>query len=104
MNPARQMSSTPSCLSIRSISASWAALLGNALRWTTKVLILADAATPRPAASGLSLMTQAISAGKSLSAAARIKAVMLDPRPEIRIAVFFLGLIDQDSPGKRRQH
>src|SRR5215472_9451317 len=58
----------------------------------TSVAIAAAAARPRPGASGRFETTSATSAGYDSCAAAAIKASMLEPRPEMRIATRFLAI------------
>src|SRR5262249_20401869 len=52
----------------------------------------AAAARPRPGALGRLEITSAISAGYDSCAAAAIRASMLEPRPEMRIATRFLAM------------
>src|SRR5262249_52036261 len=54
--------------------------------------MVAAAARPRPGALGRLEITSAISAGYDSCAAAAIRASMLEPRPEMRIATRFLAM------------
>ena len=56
------------------------------LKHATAFVMPLAGAFSRPAASARLEITSAISAGKSAGLAARIRAAMFDPRPEIRIA------------------
>src|SRR6476661_1896593 len=87
MNPARQIRSILCWSSAACSTASNAArsLPKGPLSIVTAGIPLALALS-RPAASPRLEITTAISAGKSWAAAAWIRAAMLDPRPEIRIA------------------
>src|SRR3954451_4112817 len=87
MNPARQIRSM-----LYRFSADSSAVSNAARSSPNGLLSMVTAGTPlalalaSPPASARFEITTAISAGKSFVAAASIKAAILDPRPEIRIA------------------
>jgi len=65
--------------------------LPKALWSTTAVATPCAWANARPAASGRLLITAAMRAGHPPAAQAWTMASMLEPRPEIRITMFFMG-------------
>ena len=88
MNPPRQISSIFFSSSARcSIASKPARSLPNGLLSMTMVGTPLAAARSSPGASARLEITATISAGKSAAFAASISAAMLDPRPEIRMAV-----------------
>src|ERR1700723_2987483 len=101
MNPARQTISTEAEVSLVSSAASKPAFPA----WARKSI--ASAATPtlraddRPAAAGSSDRTSTISAEKSGDRAASIKALMLEPRPDMRTAVRTRGVTDEAFHGSK---
>src|SRR5258708_18819272 len=88
MKPAKQISSTRCCSNAACNAASTPArsLPNGLLSMTTAGMPAAPALSSPPASARLATTT-ATSAGKSSAAAAWISAAMLDPRPEIRMAV-----------------
>ena len=87
MKPPRQIRSILLASSTACIAASKPARsLPNGLLSMTSVAMPACRARARPAASGVLASTSTISAGKSAARAPSIRAAMLEPRPEMRMA------------------
>ena len=91
MKPASATMSAP-WRSMRSASASSKASRLAKARWsTTSVAMPRSRANARPAASARLLTTAAMRASQRSSAQARTIASMLEPRPEMRMTMFFIG-------------
>ena len=90
MKPARQISSIPASRRAASSSASNSTLACRTLAVDRQSRSRSSCRgrSPRPAASGRSETTRAISAGKFFASAAASSAARLLPRPEISTAVF----------------
>ncbi|MCY1371132.1 hypothetical protein D9M69_582640 [compost metagenome] len=102
MKPASTTSAGAWASTASASAASKASRLSKAWCGTTAVAMPCDAASAKPPASALLLMTAAMRAPKRSAqrsrSAARTMAAMFEPPPEIRITMFFMGGRDYPCP------